>query len=96
MKKQSSKKLGDLLKDYLSDIGRSQGILGARVVRIWDETMEENVVKATSSRFFKDGTLYVNISSSILRTILSRRKNSILYLLNQKLGGAFVKSLVIR
>ncbi|MBQ3382425.1 MAG: DUF721 domain-containing protein [Bacteroidales bacterium] len=96
MKKQSSVKLGDLLKDYLSDIGKSQGILGARVVRCWDETMEENVRKATSSRFFKDGVLYVTISSSIIRTIVSRRSKSIIYLLNKSLGGMYVKSLVLR
>ncbi|MBO7563129.1 MAG: DUF721 domain-containing protein [Bacteroidales bacterium] len=96
MKKQSSVKLGDLLKDYLSDIGKSQGILGARVVRCWDETMEENVVKATSSKFFRDGILYVTLSSSIIRTILTRRKKSIVYLLNKSLGGMYVKSLVLR
>lgn len=96
MKKQSSVKLGDLLKDYLSDIGKSQGILGARVVRCWDETMEENVVKATSSKFFREGILYVTLSSSIIRTILTRRKKSIVYLLNKSLGGMYVKSLVLR
>ena len=90
MKKQSSRKLGDLLKDYLEDIGRNQGILSARVVRCWDE------VRATSSRFFKDGVLYVNFSSSIIRSIASRRSRSIIYILNKSLGGSYVKSLVLR
>lgn len=96
MKRQGSQLLGDLLKEYMNDLGRSQGILGARVVRCWDEKMEKNIVSATSSRFFKDGTLYVNLTSSILRTMLSRRKNQIIYLLNSNLGGVFVKNLVLR
>ncbi len=96
MKKQSSRKLGDLIQDYLADIGRNQGILGARVVRCWDETMEGSVLRATSSRFFKDGTLYVNLSSSVLRNLLSRRTKSIIYLLNKKLGGAVVQKIILR
>lgn len=96
MKKQTSRRLGDIMKEYLAEIGRSQGILGARVVRCWDETMEPGVVKATASRFFKDGTLYVNLNSSILRSILSRRSKSIIYLLNKNLGGAVVNKLVLR
>ncbi|MBQ1882502.1 MAG: DUF721 domain-containing protein [Bacteroidales bacterium] len=96
MKKQSSRKLGDLLREYLDDIGRNQGILSARVVRCWDENMESNIVRATSSRFFKDGVLYVNFSSSIIRSIASRRSRSIIYILNKSLGGSYVKSLVLR
>lgn len=96
MKKQSSVKLGDLLRDYMADIGRSEGILSARVLRCWDETMEESVVKATSSKYFKEGTLYVTLNSSIIRNILTRRKKSLIYLMNQSLGGMYVKSLVLR
>ena len=96
MKKQSSKPIGELLREYLNSMGGKEGLLGARVVRCWDEKMEPNIVKATSSRFYKDGTLYVTISSSIIRTIVSRRSKSIIYLLNKSLGGMYVKSLVLR
>ena len=96
MKRQGSQLLGDILKEYMNDLGRSQGILGARVVRCWDEKMDKNIVSATSSRFFRDGTLYVNLSSSIGRSMLSRRKTQIIYILNNSLGGAFVKNLVQR
>ena len=96
MKRQSSIRLGALLKDYFSEIGRSNGILSARVVRCWDEVMEENVRHSTSSRFFKDGTLYVTVSSSIIRSILSKRKSHIIGLLNSNLGGPYVKSLILR
>ena len=96
MKRQSSRLVGDLLREYMNDLGRSKGILGARVVRCWDESMDKNIVSATSSRFFKDGTLYVNISSSIVRTMLLRRKSQIIFLLNRNLGGTFVKNLVLR
>ena len=96
MKKQSSRPLGDLLREYFSDMNRNQGLLGARVVRCWDEKMEPNIVKATSSRFFKDGTLYVNISSSIIRSMLSNRRRQLLYILNSNLGGDFVRTIVLR
>ena len=96
MKRQSSRKVGDLLREYFNDLGRNQGLLGARVVRCWDEKMEPNIVKATSSRFFKDGTLYVNLSSSIIRSTLFNRRRQILYILNSNLGGPFVKNIVLR
>lgn len=96
MKKQSSRKLGDLLREYFNDMGRNQGLLGARVVRCWDEKMDQNIVKATSSRFFKDGILYVNIQSSIIRSTLYNRRRQLLYILNSNLGGIFVKNILLR
>ena len=96
MKKQSSRKLGDLLREYFNDMGRNQGLLGARVVRCWDEKMDQNIVKATSSRFFKDGILYVNIQSSIVRSTLYNRRRQLMYILNSNLGGDFIKNIVLR
>ena len=96
MKRQSSRKVGDLLREYFNDLGRNQGLLGARVVRCWDEKMDQNIVKATSSRFFKDGTLYVNIQSSIVRSTLYSRRRQLIYILNSNLGGDFVKNIVLR
>lgn len=96
MKKQSSKPIGELLREYLNSMGGMEGLLGARVVRCWDEKMEPNIVKATSSRFYKDGTLYVNLSSSIIRSTLFNRRRQILFLLNSNLGGPFVKNIVLR
>ena len=96
MKRQTSKPVGELLREYLSQMGGKEGLLGARVVRCWDEKMEPNIVKATSSRFYKDGTLYVNLSSSIIRSMLYNRRRQILYILNSNLGGPFVKNIVLR
>lgn len=96
MKKQSSKPVGELLREYLNQMGGKEGLLGARVVRCWDEKMEPNIVKATSSRFYRDGILYVNISSSIIRSMLHNRRRQILYILNSNLGGPYVKNIVLR
>ena len=96
MKRNKPVKLGQLLREYINDIEKGDNILAARVLRTWDEVMEENITRATMSKFFKDGILYCTISSSILRSMLIARAYSIKETINKALGSDVVKKIVLR
>ncbi|MBP5228768.1 MAG: DUF721 domain-containing protein [Bacteroidales bacterium] len=96
MKRNKPVKLAQLLKEYINDIETGDNILAARVLRTWDEVMEENITRATMSKFFKDGVLYCTISSSILRSMLVARGYSIKEKINNTLGSDVVKKIVFR
>ncbi len=96
MKRNKPVKLAQLLKEYINDIETGDNILAARVLRTCDEVMEENITRATMSKFFKDGVLYCTISSSILRSMLVARGYSIKEKINNTLGSDVVKKIVFR
>lgn len=96
MKRNKPTKLGALLKEYFNDIEKGDNILAARVLRTWDEVMEENITKATMSKYFKEGVLYCTISSSILRSMLAARVFSVKDKINNALGSDVVKKVVFR
>ena len=96
MKRNKPIVLGELLKQYKSDINVSNGLLSARVMRAWDVVMEKNVVDATLNKYYNNGILYCTIGSSLLRAVLQSRLPSIVYKLNQQLGGSFVKAVILR
>ena len=96
MKRNKPVKLGALLKEYFNDIEKGDNILAARVLRTWDEVMEENITRSTMSKYFKNGILYCTISSSILRSMLVARVYSVKEKINNSLGSDVVKKIVFR
>lgn len=96
MRREKSVKLGKLLKDYFSDVDKSGGMLTARVLRAWDEIMEPDIVKATADKYFNNKTLYVTISSSILRSLVLGKRKEVLFELNRHLGGCYIQSILLK
>ena len=58
--------------------------------------MGNNVNSYTNEIVFKKNTLYVNLSSSVLRQELSFGKQKIVDLLNTELGKTVIKKIVLR
>jgi hypothetical protein len=58
--------------------------------------MGKNVNSYTNEIVLKKNTLYVNLSSSVLRQELSFGKQKIIDLLNKELGKTVIKKIVLR
>jgi hypothetical protein len=58
--------------------------------------MGNNVNSYTNEIVLKKNTLYVNLSSSVLRQELSFGKQKIIDLLNKELGKTVIKKIVLR
>ena len=58
--------------------------------------MGNNVNSYTNEIVLKKNTLYVNLSSSVLRQELSFGKQKIVNLLNKELGKTIIKKIVLR
>ena len=58
--------------------------------------MGNNVNSYTNEIILKKNTLYVNLSSSVLRQELSFGKQKIVDLLNKELGKTVIKKIVLR
>ncbi len=97
MKKQSEKKLGDVIRTWLNERRRLRNeVLQRRIQRLWVELMGESINRYTDSVLFVRGKLYISISSAVLRQELSMGREKIKNLLNEALKEPLIDEVICR
>lgn len=88
--------LGDILKDFISTGKLEKGLNKVSAEEAWHEVMGDVISKYTTQVVLEGETLYVQLSSSVLREELSYGKEKIIRLLNEALAKELIKKLVLR
>ncbi len=97
MKKQPEKKLGELLREWLSKRKHLQKEIRQRRIRqLWKELMGATIAKYTESIYLSRGKLYIEISSAPLRQELNMGKDKIKRILNEALGEQLIEEVYIK
>ncbi|WP_373073306.1 DUF721 domain-containing protein [Zeaxanthinibacter enoshimensis] len=98
MKKDNEKdqSLGGILKDFIKDSRLEGGINRINAEDAWKNTMGPGVNNYTTGVVFRNDTLFVSLSSSVLREELSLGKSKIIRMLNEAMGQDLIKKLVLR
>jgi hypothetical protein len=92
-----SKSIKNILGKLIdSSSNLNSGLNNIKVQKLWIEVMGSNVNSYTKEVVLKNKTLYVNLSSSILRQELSYGKQKIVDLLNKELGKKIIQKIVLR
>ena len=92
-----SKSLKNVIGNIIDSSNKlNSGLNNIKVQNLWKEVMGNNVNSYTNEIVLKKNTLYVNLSSSVLRQELSFGKQKIINLLNNELGKTIVKKIVLR
>lgn len=89
-------KLSDALKDFVQTNKLQEGLDKVDVRDAWLNLMGNGVNHYTTNIQLQRETLYVQLSSSVLREELSYGKAKIINMLNEALGKALIKNLVLR
>jgi Dna[CI] antecedent, DciA len=88
--------IADALKEFVETNKLEKGLDKVNVADAWAKLMGNGVNNYTTSVQFERDTLYIQLSSSVLREELSYGKEKIINLLNEELGKAIIKKLVLR
>ncbi|GAA0742646.1 MULTISPECIES: DUF721 domain-containing protein [Flavobacteriaceae] len=88
--------ISDLLKEFVDTNNLQQGLDKVNVRNAWENMMGNGVNNYTTNIVLKQDTLYVQLSSSVLREELSYGKEKIIAMLNESLGKDVIKKLVLR
>ncbi|EIJ39243.1 DUF721 domain-containing protein [Galbibacter orientalis] len=88
--------LSDALKEFVNENKLETGMDKVDVRNAWQNLMGNGVNNYTTQVQLKQDTLYVSLSSSVLRQELSYGKEKIVKMLNDELGKEIVKSIVLR
>lgn len=86
----------EALKDFVETNKLEKGLDKVNVREAWANLMGNGVNNYTTAIELKNDTLFVQLSSSVLREELSYGKDKIITMLNESLGKTLVKKLVLR
>jgi len=89
-------KIDDLLKSFVKENKLEKGLDKVNVEAAWRDLMGNGVNNYTNSVKLHQDTLYVELSSSVLREELSYGKDKIINMLNESLGKNLINKLILR
>lgn len=88
--------LSDALNAFIKENKLQRGMDKVDAKDAWVKLMGNGVNNYTTGVELKNETLYVSLSSSVLREELSLGKTKIVAMINEELGRELVKKLVLR
>lgn len=88
--------ISDLLKEFVDNNKLQSGLDKVNVQDAWAQMMGNGVNNYTTAIQLERDTLYVQLSSSVLREELSYGTEKIIAMLNESLGKDIIKKLVLR
>lgn len=88
--------LGEVLKDFIATNRLDKGLDKVSIQDAWHGIMGPAISKYTTNLKLDRNTLYVSLSSSVLREELSYGKEKIITMLNEEVGKEVVNKLVLR
>lgn len=97
MQRKNSQSLSDALSDFFNENSALKVKMAEhRVMRGWSELLGEGVAKYTANVYFNRGSLFVNLTSSVLRSELMMMKDDLIKKLNEHAGMHVVRDIVFR
>ena len=88
--------INEALKEFVQDHKLQKGLDKVHVREVWNSQMGPAIEKYTTAIELDGSTLYIQLSSSVLREELSYGKAKIIKMLNEELGRDLIKKLVLR
>lgn len=88
--------IADVLKEFIQANKLEHGMDKIDVEQAWKNLMGNGVNTYTQDVILKGSTLYVKLTSAVLREELSYGKQKIITMLNEELRKEVVKELVLR
>lgn len=88
--------IGDVLKQFITQNKLDAGMDVVNVRDAWKSLMGNGVNNYTTEIQLKGSTLYVALSSAVLREELSYGKDKIIKMINEELRKDLVQTLVLR
>ncbi len=95
-RKNNDQSLGEALGEFIAANKLQKGIDKVNVKDAWKKLMGNGVNTYTTAVELRNDTLFISLSSSVLREELSHGKSKIIVLLNEELGKELIKKIVLR
>lgn len=88
--------LSEALNEFIKENKLQRGMDKVMVREAWEQVMGNGVNNYTTAVELRNNTLFISLSSSVLREELSHGKSKIIDMLNEELDKDLVKNIVLR
>lgn len=88
--------IGDVLKEFIERNKLQAGMDKINVEKAWKSLMGNGVNSYTKEIVLKGTTLYVSLTSAVLREELSYGKQKIINMINEELRKEVIKDVILR
>lgn len=96
MRKSKTESLSDVLKAYTKENKLDRKLQELDLVKSWENVMGKTVARYTSNVYLQNNTLFVEMTSPIVRNELLMMREEIRVKLNEIAGMEIVKSIIFR
>ena len=94
MKRNNTEQIGDVIRRLLRQQGLETPLNEYRLVDAWKYVVGETITRYTMNLYIKNQTLYVQLSSSVLRQELMMGRELLVRSLNEKVGSQVIVNIV--
>ena len=94
MRRQKAALLGDIVNQVLREEGLETPYNEYRLVEAWPEVMGEGIARYTASVSIRNRTLYVRLTSSVVRHELFAGRAALVRRLNDYVGAQVIDNII--
>jgi hypothetical protein len=97
MRRKNAQTIGEVLNDFFKENTElRKRILEIRIKRAWGEVLGPMIQQYTRNIYIKNNTLYVSLTSSVLRNELTLSRDKVIKSLNDYAGSPVIHTIIIR
>ncbi len=96
MKRNNAESIGNLIRQFLRQEGLESPLNEYRLIQGWKEVFGPKIAAYTGNLFIKNQTLYVHLTSSVLRQELMMKRKQIIKDLNQHVGAQVIVNIILQ
>ena len=96
MKRNNTEQIGEVIRKFLRETGLESPLNEFRLVDAWREVVGPTISKYTLNLYIRNQTLFVHLSSSVLRQELQMQREMLIRNLNAKVGANVIFEIVFR
>lgn len=90
------RRLQDIIVTLIKKQNLDSNINGLESIEVLESILGDNCTSYISKKYFKDGIIYLYISSSVLRSEISYKKKEIICQINNRLNQDIVKDIFFK
>lgn len=96
MQRKEAQSIGEIIDKVLKEQNLDLKLDETRLMKAWGSLLGEHVASYTNNLYIQRGILYVQLSSSVLRSELSMCRNMLIDRLNKEVGRQVITDIVFR
>ncbi len=96
MKRHNSQSIGEIISQFIAQNELGQKLDETQIMQLWPRVAGEIIGSYTQSLYVHNRTLYVQLSSAVLRNELMMLRSELLQKLNAEIGHQVIDNIIFR